>query len=308
MMRTLPWVLLAISIIFNFTFAGGFLLARSDEQVAGAPEAGTNLVADEFDLTEDQKKVFARLRGEAQTRAKEMRQSLLLARQDLRSEISSDSPDPQRVSETQDRLAELYRDYRRESSEHLRQFLEVLGPEQRKAVMERIRRREHSYRGGRGLLERFDTNRDGKLDEAERSRARKYFSGRHSRSRRHYPHYRPPWPRSPGSGPRRPQGGRGPRERGGPATRPAPTGHRYGSPQEWLRRWYDTDRDGNLSDEERARARKAFDGFWSPRRPPQWMLDDFDADGDGKLSPSERAAAMKAARDKRSRKAPRKEP
>jgi len=288
-MQKLPWVLLAISIIFNFTFAGGFLHARSGYEAIQAPEAGTKMVADEFNLTEAQRKVFSNLRQEAQTRAKELRQSLLLARQELWSEMSCDQPDPQRIGEIQDRLAELYWEYRRQSSEHLRQFLAVLNSQQREAVMQKIRERERSHYWGRRFLERFDTNSDGKLDESERSRARQQFTGRHGRPRWPYPSRTPPWGRPPGS--------RFRHERGGPSTRPAPASRWPGGPQKWPPRRPDAKAGGTLGGAERPRTRQATQALPGQRRPPQWMLDRFDADGDGKLSPQEREAAMRAARD-----------
>jgi Spy/CpxP family protein refolding chaperone len=287
MMKKLPWVLLAISIIFNFTFAGGFLHARSGYEAAKAPETSTEIVADEFNLTDKQRKIFATLREEAQARAKEMRQSFLLARQDLWSAMSSASPDPQRVQEIQDRLAELYWEYRGQASEHLRQFLAALRPEQREAVMQKIRQRERERfrRGGHHLLKRFDTDGDGKLDETERSRAHKYFRSRRSWGRKPHPYRRSPW-HPPGSWPRSKQRG--------PSTRPAPPPRWRGGPQPWPRRRPDANRDGEFGDGKRSHARQGMDAFRGHPRPPQWMLDRFDTDRDGKLSPKERQAAMRA--------------
>jgi len=280
MIRKLPWVLLAISIIFNFTFTGGFLRARSDRQAVETPESGTKMVADEFGLTEDQQKVFSGLRQEARARTNEVRQGLLLTRQDLLSEMSSDSPDPQRLSEIQDRLAELYWEYRRQSSEHLQQFLKVLRPDQRRAVMKHIRDRERTRSAGRRLLERFDRNGDGKLDKDERASARQHFPPRHGRGKGSFPRGRPPWYKAPG----------------GARTHPAQPGRTNSKFYDWIRKRFDADGDGKLSDDERARAREALDTRRGPRRPPASLIQRFDTDGDGKLSPAERARAMKAPR------------
>ena len=45
MMKRLPWILLGISIIFNFTFATGFIHARSEAIEAQMPATQEQAVA-----------------------------------------------------------------------------------------------------------------------------------------------------------------------------------------------------------------------------------------------------------------------
>jgi len=63
---------------------------------------------------------------------------------------------------------------------------------------------------------------------------------------------------------------------------------------------YDADKDGKLSDEERAKAREAMSGKRGEGRPSKEdILKKFDKDGDGKLSDDEKKAAMEAMRGQR---------
>jgi len=273
MMAKLPWVLLAISVIFNFTFAGAFLHARSDLETADSPEAPAKMVADELGLSEDQKKAFAEIRAEAKTKADQLRESIVLARQELWSQIAGGSGDSEQISELNGRLAELYRQYRMLPGEHARRFLGTLDPAQREAAIERIRRHERHKYGYRRLLEQFDTNGDGRLDKEERARASEAFrsrrgGGRHP-SRPGGPHYpRPGGTHRPGPGggmyrsrQRGPTGGR-------PTTGPQPNG---GQIRTWLLEEFDTDGDGKLSDKERSAAQEAIRArlHRGPSQPPR---------------------------------------
>jgi len=113
------------------------------------------------------------------------------------------------------------------------------------------------------VLEQFDANKDGKLDEAEREKAKAEFA----------------------------------RRRGAAKDRPNPEAAQKRF-QEILAK-FDKDGDGRLNEEEKAAARKSFAG----KRPKpnaaagarmKEIIAKFDKDGDGKLNDEERAAARKA--------------
>ncbi len=112
------------------------------------------------------------------------------------------------------------------------------------------------------IMERFDTDGDGQLNETERAAAREAMQGR---------------------------GGQG---RGGPSA----------EQRTRILEQYDTDGDGQLNETERAAAREAMQGQGrggqgqQGRRGPtaeqrQQIMERFDTDGDGQLNETERAAA-----------------
>lgn len=255
MMRKLPWFLLAVSIIFNFTFAGGFLQARSDALVAEGERSGA--VADELDLTDEQKEAYTSLRAEAKDRATELREAILLARQDLWAQIRSSSPDREKIQQTQKQLGELYQEYRELAGEHLQQFLGVLRPDQRRMVIDKIQKHDRHHHSWSAFWGRFDTNKDGKLDEAERKKAHESMKSRHGRYRgRPRGHY--------------------------PRTMPAEVVKKY-----------DANGDGKLDKEEQGRMWDAFRKK-SAENFQEYLLKRFDADGDGKLNDAEKEAARKS--------------
>lgn len=106
------------------------------------------------------------------------------------------------------------------------------------------------------LLERFDTNKDGKLDDAERAKAKEAMAER------------------------RKDGGGGPR------------GEEFRAK---MLEKYDANKDGKLDDAEKAKAREEF-AKNGPRREPSpemkaRMLEKYDANKDGKLDDAEKAKA-----------------
>ena len=259
MMRKLPWFLLAVSVIFNFTFAGGFLQARSEALNAQTERTKPQALADELDLPEKQKETYTSLRARANDRATQLREAILLARQDLWAQIRGASPDREKIQQTQKRLGELYQEYRELAGDHLQEFLSVLRPDQRQMVIDKIRSHDRHHHGDSSFWSRFDTNKDGKLDDAERKKAHETMMK---------------------SGPSRWRGR--PRGPSSPRTMPAETMQKY-----------DTNKDGKLDKDEQARMRegmrkKIADGF------QEFLLKRFDADGDGKLSEAEQETARKA--------------
>ena len=249
MMRKLPWILLAISIIFNFTFAGGFLQARSELQdVSSKPASRTSMVADQLKLDEGQRKVYTDLRTKAHDEARQQREAIALARQELWSLMSDAKATPEQVRAAQVKLSELHEEYRKQMAAHFRQFFSVLKPAQRETLTERMRRHEKDHRGGRYLLEKFDHDRDGHLDEKERDEARRAIHGRHPGPG----HYR-------GKG--GPSGGRYPTWKP-----PSRDPKRMEAMRKRMIEMFDKDGDGKLSEAEKSEWRKAM-GWSGPRRP-----------------------------------------
>jgi Ca2+-binding EF-hand superfamily protein len=143
-----------------------------------------------------------------------------------------------------------------------------------------IAEEETKQRAGRGIdreqiLKQFDANGDGRLDEAERAKAKESFANRKRQGNR------------PGQG----KAGQG---------RPGQTDQDRPNIQQLLKQ-FDKDGDGQLNNEERAAAREQMEkmrrgqaGKGGADRIQEQALKRFDKDGDGKLNEEERAAAMKA--------------
>ena len=250
MMRRLPWVLLGLSIAFNFFFAGGFMHARNSlEQVQEKPEVRKGLLAERLSLTPQQQAEFDRIRREASDKVRQVRQAMVEARQELWDRVGASPGEPQTVREVAEFEAEQGRQLRLVGAESIRQFMKVLSPEQRQKLTEMGRHygpppswpRPPSApygRGGEGrsassgsfqkrmsefhrrrMVERFDADGDGKLSEQERSAWRKMLENWR-------PGQMPPMGEMhPGPGPHtRPKGpptGWPPRRPPGPASRPA---------------------------------------------------------------------------------------
>ena len=170
-MRKLPWILLALSILFNFTFTTGFMQARSRSETARQPRGASDLMAERLDLTGAQREELGRLRQDYEGSLEELRQAVILARQELWSAYSRPS-ETDAIRSAESNLFELYRDFRQTRLTQFGHFMKLLNPDQRRHFMGMMRHQEFRGPVGRHLLGRFDANGDGVLDESERAKAR----------------------------------------------------------------------------------------------------------------------------------------
>lgn len=241
---------LVLSLLFNFFFIVGVLGgqgARTDD----APDRLTREVADALQLDESQAQVFAQLQTRLREESAVYDQAIALARQELWAELERDSIDPERIQSCLDQEADLRRQSRLAAGEKLREFMATLSPGQRQRFMQQLRHAPPSARRRQRMLERFDTNRDGRLDQAERAAAHRQLEARHGRF--------------PGRGDRdgawrgpRPGGPGGP---GGPG-RPARRSERF-----FLNR-FDSNHNGRLDPEERPALLKWLTEEEEPPPPP----------------------------------------
>lgn len=176
----------------------------------------------------------------------------------------------------------------------------------------------------KGLLQKYDANKDGQLDKTEMAALVKDIDdGKIG----------PPPPRAGRGGPGSPGGRGGPRGPGGPGwlDRPGgpggpsgPGGPGFGHPPKEILDKYDQNKDGKLDEEERAAMRKDIEeGKLEPPPfmarpggpqgaggvggeggaafgpPPKAVLEKYDLDKDGKLDERELAAFLKDAREHR---------
>jgi len=229
-MKRLPWILLMLSVLFNFFFAGGFLHARSEWQAPQTQAGAADLVAERLGLDEAQRQAFADLKHATAEKAEEIRQAIFEARRQVHSGVGAESVDREKLSELMRFEAEQRMELRLLAGEHLRKFVAVLRPEQRRKLAEMLasrpgpgrgplarpgqqggpwgggpdareafRKRMEEFRRGRGedprdgardllreawerrreeLIQKFDADGDGALNEQEMQRARQFLRER----------------------------------------------------------------------------------------------------------------------------------
>ena len=126
------------------------------------------------------------------------------------------------------------------------------------------------------LLEKFDADGDGKLNDDEKAKAREAMRKRRGDKTRGD---RKPGDKKPGS------------DKAREGRRPGKGGPGADFRKKMLEK-YDADKDGKLNEEERGKAREEMKKHFKERRAE--MLKKFDKDGDGKLSEEERKALHEA--------------
>lgn len=185
MTAKLPWILLALSLLFNFFFAGGFLHARDEWQPPETETEAVDLVSDRLELDEDQRRTLAELRRDAHERARRIRESIAQARQELWADINGGTVDRDRLNEVIEFEAEQRRQLKLLAGEHFRRFLGVLRPEQRRKMGQLLRRRA-AARWRDAWPRQFDADGDGRLDEQEKAAAHKAYERRMDQFRRRH--------------------------------------------------------------------------------------------------------------------------
>ena len=179
-MKALMPILLLISLVFNAAFLVGYVAYRTNGQPPAITEEMTETVADELGLDKAQRETFESLLKQNAEEGAQLREAIRATREALLDEIGSPDSDPERVATLQGELAEFHQTYRDTLLHRYSKFMDVLKPEQRRAVTEKMHR--HHGRHGRGdhgppwmrgkSMERFDADGDGQLDEEEREKAR----------------------------------------------------------------------------------------------------------------------------------------
>jgi Spy/CpxP family protein refolding chaperone len=164
--------LLALSLIFNIFFIAGAMR----QQRPGDPIAAITRVANELSLDEQQAGRLAELRASFREETALVREELHEVHDAIASEMASDSPDGTILRSLMEREASLIAERRQAAQQHFGHFVELLTPEQRHD----LGRRMHPDRG-RGdrpgdpphIVQRFDVDGDGVLNDAERGEARR---------------------------------------------------------------------------------------------------------------------------------------
>lgn len=173
MIRSFYWFILALSLMFNAFFVLGSWQARG-ETVNG--DRVTNLVAAELNLDESQSALFAELRRSGEIDQRVYEEGLALVHEELINELSRDEPNLQDVRGLVDREAQLRQQRGLARSERFNDFVRMLSPEQCRKFSRRV---GHSRRGRahrQAILQKFDEDGDGRLNDVERAAAREYMN------------------------------------------------------------------------------------------------------------------------------------
>jgi len=177
MTRRLPFYLLMLSITFNVFFAGGFLQAQ---YAGPKPETRepVSMVADRLGLSEEQKQNFARLREDMATRVRQTREATAAARQELWSHLSSGTAEPHKIRDLMEFEADQNRQLRLQMLDHVRQFMQTLTPDQRAALLKAFQNRGFAVPSGQRPGDRPDATGAGKAADPQRAAVRDRFQGR----------------------------------------------------------------------------------------------------------------------------------
>ncbi len=179
MIRSLVWFILALSLLFNVFFVAGAWRVRGE---ASNGDRVTNLVAADLDLDEPQAALFAELRKGVEADQETYEEGIALLHQQLITELSRDEPNLQGVRDLVDQEADLRQQRSRGRSERFNDFVRMLSPEQCRKLSSRV---GHSRRGRarwQQMLQKFDTDGDGQLNDEERAAAEEHIKER----RRHH--------------------------------------------------------------------------------------------------------------------------
>ncbi len=179
MKQSLLLFALVLSGLFNLFFVAGYLKARAQ----AAPDV-TNAVGRELGLNTTQAALFKQLRETGRADAELYEDSITLVRRELVDQLNSDH-DPDRIAEIVDREADLRRQWRLAEARRFTDFVGSLEPQQRRALLSRMKSAESKRGRHEALVRRFDGNGDGVLDEQERQAARKHMRARRAERERH---------------------------------------------------------------------------------------------------------------------------
>lgn len=209
MSRRVLVILLVVSLLFNFAVLIGFVKARRGLGKPGGPGphdqpppatmpfAQTPLarLANELRLDPSKAAEVQELQRRQQQQQQVFADSLLVVRQDLQAELRKESPDLERMRGLVDQEADVMRQRRQAEAELYGEFVSLLSPQQRQQLGRRLSpaARQKNARPP-DVVERFDRNKNGRLDPEEAKQARKELEGRRREVAPHVQQLPPLWP------------------------------------------------------------------------------------------------------------------
>ncbi len=179
MKRHLLLFALVLSGLFNVFFVAGYLKARA--QVTPDVSAA---VGRELSLDTTQTALFKQLRETGRADADLYQDSITLVRRELVDQLNDPDQDPDRLAEIVDREADLRRQWRLAEAKRFTDFVGSLEPRQRRMLLSRMTHATSKMKRHEALLQRFDANGDGVLDQRERQTAREHMQKRRAERER----------------------------------------------------------------------------------------------------------------------------
>lgn len=174
------WLLgvLILSLVFNVFF----VLGAIREQERRDPIASITQVANELNLDDQQAHRLAELRASFQENTGFLQEELREVRDAMAEQMAAEDPNGSTLRDLMEREATLVAQRREAAQAHFGQFVDLLTPEQRHDLGQRMHPKRRGMRGKGPLhdIEQFDADRDGALNEDERRAAKRHADDRRS--------------------------------------------------------------------------------------------------------------------------------
>ncbi len=154
MMRKLPWLLLAVSVVLNVSMlAGVFYSERAATRVAD-PAVRPVAVSEALSLTPAQSEAFMALQASLQERRQMFREYMEPVRRAMTEALVEDSFDRESYRKVISKRREVREEYFLQIGEELHDFLRTLTPEQRAVFKDLAKERRFLWRfmGGRAQI------------------------------------------------------------------------------------------------------------------------------------------------------------
>jgi Spy/CpxP family protein refolding chaperone len=167
---------LALSVVFNIFFVAGAI--QKNRPRLKDPIAEITRVANELSLNDQQSGRLEELLASYRADTELLRGELHEVRDAIGAEMASDTPDGTALRKLMERESTLISKRREAAQQHFGHFVDLLTPEQRHDLGQRMRPphghgqgKDHSNRALARGLERFDADGDGELNASERAEA-----------------------------------------------------------------------------------------------------------------------------------------
>ena len=169
---------LCASLSFNVAFLAAQRQAPPPEATEARPTSSQQFAAltNTLDLSAEQRQACRELSNTWNAERKVLGESIGLLRQEVRMLMDGSPVDLIALRERTDRIAELHHERRRAGLARMEEFLTLLTPEQAKSIR-KLRPEQlippppRESKVPEDAWTRFDTNKDGKLDDSEREAA-----------------------------------------------------------------------------------------------------------------------------------------
>ena len=188
MTRSTLAFLLGLSLLFNIFFIAGAMTWRVPAEVNEATRVSR--IVTELGLDGQQEEVFKSMQQQFSMESAVIGEQLSRVRQMISAELESDAPDVEELRNLSSQEASLLTDRRTMGVDQFTYFVDMLSPKQRRDLGRRLSghprgRHESPRKMEQRAIEKFDSNGDGLLDDAERKNARAFAKQEHEKRRMH---------------------------------------------------------------------------------------------------------------------------